>query len=96
MFAMYYLVSNFSWRILMSTVMKLTLIFPLAVASIAATTVQADELNDELLACRDLSSAVERLDCYDAAVDSHEAPANSPPAAIAAAPAAARDGQHRG
>lgn len=71
----------------MSTVMKLTLFFPLAVASIAATTVQADELNDELLACRDLSSAVARLDCYDAAVDSHETPGNSQPAAVAAAPA---------
>jgi hypothetical protein len=80
MFAMYYLVSNFSWRILMSTIMNPTTIFWLALASIATTTTQADELYDELLACRDLSSAVARLDCYDAAVDGRgQAGSSQPP-----------------
>ena len=72
----------------MSTVLKFSIIFPLAIALITSTAVQADELCDELLACRDLSSAVARLDCYDAAVDSHEKPEDSQPAAIAAAPVA--------
>jgi hypothetical protein len=93
MFAMYYLVSNFSWRILMSTIMNPTTIFWLALASIATTTTQADELYDELLACRDLSSAVARLDCYDSAVDGRGQAGSSQSAAAepatTAAPAAA-------
>ena len=89
MFAMYYLVSNFSWRILMSTIMNPTTIFWLALASIAATTTQADELYDELLACRDLSSAVARLDCYDAAVDGRGQAGSSQSAAVTTEPAAA-------
>lgn len=88
MFAMYYLVSNFSWRILMSTVMNPTIVFWLALASIAATTTQADTLDEELLACRDLSSAVARLDCYDAAMDGQEQAGSSQPAAVATEPAA--------
>ena len=65
MFAMYYLVSNFSWRILMSAKMNPAIIIWLALASIAATTTQADTLDDELLACRDLSSAGARLGRID-------------------------------
>jgi hypothetical protein len=73
--------------------MNPTTIFWLALASIATTTTQADELYEELLACRDLSSAVARLDCYDAAVDGRGQAGSSQSAAAepatTAAPAAA-------
>lgn len=86
MFAMYYFASDFSWRILMMTVMNRTTILWLAVASLVATTSQADELSDELLVCRDLTSAVARLDCYDAAVDRNRQRGNPPPEATAGRP----------
>jgi hypothetical protein len=85
--AMYYFVSEFSWRILRMIIMNRTTILWLAVASLAAGTGQADELRDELQACRDLPSAVERLDCYDGAVDRSNQGGNQQPTAAAAAPA---------
>ena len=83
MFAMYYFASDFSWRILMTTIMNRTTIFWLTVLTLTAAAAQADELSDELVVCRDLTSAVARLDCYDAAVpqkDQTLLPACRPPA----------------
>ncbi len=88
MFAMYYFASDFSWRILMATVMNRTTFFWLTVLTLTATTGQTDELSDELVVCRDLPSAVERLDCYDAAVDRSKRSGGPRPAPVAAAPAA--------
>ena len=73
----------------MSLVIKPTMILLLAAALITVNTGQADELHDRLLVCRDLSSDAERLNCYDAAVDSREQPASPQPTAATTTPATA-------
>ena len=88
MFAMYYVASDFSWRILMTIVMNRTTIFWLTVLTLTAAAAQADELNDKLVVCRDLTSAVARLDCYDAAVDRSRQKGDPQPEPTTAIPAA--------
>jgi len=83
---MYYFASDFSWRILMTIVMNRTTIFWLTVLTLTAAAAQADELYDELVLCRDLTSAVARLDCYDAAVDRSRQTGGPRPEATAALP----------
>jgi pyruvate/2-oxoglutarate dehydrogenase complex dihydrolipoamide acyltransferase (E2) component len=69
--------------------MNRTIILGGIVTALVATAGQTDELHDELVACRDLTSAVERLDCYDAAVDGREQPGSPQSTAAATTPAAA-------
>lgn len=60
----------------------------LTAVTFAAGTVQADQLLDDLQGCRDLTSAVARLDCYDAAVDrSRQSETSRTTATAAPAPA---------
>jgi len=96
MFAMYYFESEFSWRILMVTVMNRATILWLTVLVLTAGAAQADELYDELVVCRGLPSDEARVICYDAAVDRSRqkggprpAPAEvNPPVSPAETPAA--------
>jgi hypothetical protein len=69
--------------------MNRTIILGGIVTVLVATAGQTDELYDELVACRDLTSAVARLDCYDAAVDGHEQHGSPQPTAATTVPAAA-------
>lgn len=88
MFAMYYFVSDFSWRILMTIVMNRTTISWMAFLTLATAAGQADELYDELVVCRGLPSDEARVICYDSAVDRSKRKGGPRPAATAA-PAAA-------
>ncbi len=72
----------------MVTVMKRVIILWLTALMFSATTGQADELSDELAVCRDLASAVARLDCYDATVDRSRQRSDERPAAVTTPPAA--------
>ena len=86
--AMYYFVSDFSWRILMTIAMNRAIIFWLTVLIFTAGAAQADELYDELVVCRGLPSEESRVICYDAAVDRSRQKGGPRPAAAAAPPPA--------
>ena len=85
---MYYFVSDFSWRILMTIAMNRTIISWLTVLIFTAGAAQADELYDELAVCRGLPSEESRVICYDAAVDRSRQKGGPRPATAAATPAA--------
>jgi len=72
----------------MPIVMNRTTIFWLAILTLTAAAAQSDELYDDLVVCRDLTSTVARLDCYDAAVDRSRQTGGPRPATAAATPAA--------
>lgn len=56
---------------------RLKLIVPASVLVLStAQTASGAELPTQLIECRALTSAVERLDCYDQVVDAHTATAN--------------------